>query len=64
MPSAMPEAPTVGGSSFSSSDQASKLLAPIPSRVIGYPMVGNASSSYGSSDAVVLASVKEGFSMG
>ena len=37
VPSAMPEAPTTSGSSLSSSDQASKLLIPIPSRVLGYP---------------------------
>ena len=64
MESLVPEAPTVGGSSFSNSDQASEIPTPIPSRVIGYPVADNASPPCGSSDAVVLTSVKEVFSMG
>ena len=64
VPSAMPVAPTVGGSSFSSTDQASEIPIPIPSRVMGYLVAGNASPPYRSSDVVVLTSIKEGFSMG
>nr|XP_023927128.1 uncharacterized protein LOC112038539 [Quercus suber] len=64
VPSALPEAPTVGGSSISSSDQDSELLVPIPSRALGYPVAGKASSPCGSSDAVVLDSISAGFSMG
>nr|POF23299.1 hypothetical protein CFP56_45121 [Quercus suber] len=62
--SALPEAPTASGSLIPSSDQASELLAPIPSRVIGDPMAGKAMTACSSSDAVVLASIKAGFSMG
>ena len=40
--SAMREATTVGTSPISNSDQDSKLLAPIPSRVLGHPVVGKA----------------------
>ena len=40
--SAMPEATTVGTSPISNSDQDSKLLAPIPSRVLGHPVAGKA----------------------
>ena len=64
VPTAMPEAPTVGGSSFSSTDQDLEIPLPIPSRVMGYPVAGNASLPCHSSDAVVLTSVQEGFSMG
>ena len=64
MPSTMPEAPTVGGSSFSSADQALEIPTPILLQVNGYPVAGNASPSFGSSNAVVLASIKDGFSMG
>ena len=60
----MPEAPRAGGSLIPSSDQALELLTPIPSRVIGYPVAGKAVTCCSSSDAVVLASVKAGFSMG
>ena len=62
--SAMPEATTVGTSPISNFDQYSKLLTPIPSRVIGYPVAGKAVTCCSSSDAVVLASVMAGFSMG
>ena len=62
--SAKPEALTTGGSTIPSSDQALKLLAPILSSVIRYPVAKKAVTSCSSFDAVVLASVKAGFSMG
>ena len=62
--SAMPEALTTGGSTIPSSDQASKLLAPILSSVIRYLVARKAVTSCSSFDTVVLASVKAGFSMG
>ena len=62
--SAMPEATTVGTSPISSSDQDSKLLAPISSRVLGHPVAGKALAACSNSDAVVLGSVKVGFSLG
>ena len=62
--SAMPEALTTGGSTIPSSDQASKLLAPILSSVIRYLVARKAVTSCSSFDAVVLAFVKAGFSMG
>ena len=64
VPSAMPEAPTVGESSFSSADQVSEIPLPITSREMRYPVAGYASPPCCSSDAVVLASFQEGFSMG
>ena len=64
MPLAMPEAPTVGGLSFSSADQVSEIPLPITSREMRYPVAGYASPPCCSSDAVVLASFQEGFSMG
>ena len=64
MPLAMPEAPTVGGLSFSSADQVSEIPLPITSREMGYPVAGYASPPCRSSDAVVLVSFQEGFSMG
>ena len=62
--SVMPEATTVGTSPISNSDQDSKLVAPIPSRVLGHPVVGKALAACSNSDAVVLGSVKVGFSLG
>ena len=62
--SAMPETTTVGTSPISNSDQDSKLLAPIPSRVLGHPVVGKALAACSNSDAMVLGSVKVGFSLG
>ena len=38
----MPEAPTVGGSSFSSADQVSEIPLPITSREMRYPVAGYA----------------------
>ena len=57
VPLAMPEALMVGGSLFSSTDQDSEILLPIPSRVMGYLVAGNALPPCRSSDAVVLAFV-------
>ena len=62
--SAMPEATTIGTSPISNFDQDSKLLTPIPSRVLGHPVVGKALAACSNSDAVVLGSVKVGFSLG
>ena len=62
--SAMPEATTVGTSPISSSNQDSKLLAPIPSRVLGHPVAGKALAACSNSDAVVLGSIKVGFLLG
>ena len=62
--SAMPEAMTVGTSPISSSDQDSKLLAPILSRVLGHPVVRKALAACSNFDAVVLGTVKVGFSLG
>ena len=62
--SAMPEATTVGTSPISNFDQYSKLLTPIPSRVLGHPVVGKALAACSNSDAVVLSFVKVGFSLG
>ena len=62
--SAMPEATTVGTSPISNFDQYSKLLTPIPLRVLGHPVVGKALAACSNSDAVVLGSVKVGFSLG
>ena len=62
--SAMPKATMVGTSPISSSDQDSKLLAPIPSRVLGHPVVGKALAACSNSDAVVLGSIKVGFLLG
>ena len=61
---AMPEATTVGTSPISNFDQYSKLLTPIPSRVLGHPVVGKALAACSNSDAMVLGSVKVGFSLG
>ena len=60
----MPEAPTASISAICSFDQASELLAPIPSRVLGYLVAEKALTSSSSSDAMVLNSIKAGFSMG
>ena len=62
--SVMPEATTVGTSPISNSDQDSKLVAPIPSRVLGHPVAGKALAACSNSDAVVLGSVKVGFWLG
>ena len=62
--SVMPEATTVGTSPISSSDQDSKLLAPIPSRVLGHLVARKALAACSNSDAVVLDSVKVGFLLG
>ena len=62
--SAMPEATTISTSLISSSDQDLKLLAPIPSRVLGHPVVRKALAPCSNSDTVVLGSVKVGFSLG
>ena len=62
--SVMPEATTVGTSPISSSDQDSKLLAPIPTRVLGHPVARKALAACSNSDAVVLDSVKVGFLLG
>ena len=62
--SAMPEATMVGTSPISSSDQDSKLFAPISSRVLGHPVAGKALAACSNSDVVVLGSVKVGFSLG
>ena len=61
---AMPEATTVGTSPISSSDQDSKLLAPISLRVLGHLVAGKALAACSNSNAVVLNSVKVGFSLG
>ena len=62
--SVMPEALSAGISPISSSDQASKLLASNPTRVLGVLDAGKALASRSSSTAVVLNSVKVGSSMG
>ena len=62
--SAMPEATTVSTSPISSSDQDLKLLAPIPSRVLGLPVAEKALEACSNSNVVVLGSVKVGFSLG
>ena len=62
--SAMPEAMTVSTSPISSSDQDLKLLAPIPSRVLGLPVAEKALEACSNSNVVVLGSVKVGFSLG
>ena len=62
--SAMLEATTVGTSLISNSDQDSKLLAPISSRVLGHPVARKALAACSNSNAVVLGSVKVGFSLG
>ena len=62
--SVMPEAMTVGTLPMSSSDQDSKLLAPIPSRVLGHLVPRKALAACSNSDAVVLDSVKVGFLLG
>ena len=62
--SVMPEATTVGTSPISNSDQDLKLVAPIPSRVLGHLVAGKALAACSNSDAVVLGSVKVGFSLG
>ena len=62
--SAMPEATTVGTSPISSSDQDSKLFAPISSRVLGQPVAGKALAACSNSDVVAFDSVKVGFSLG
>ena len=62
--STMPEATTVGTLPISSSNQDSKLLALILSRVLGHPMAGKALAACSNSNAVVLSSVKVGFSLG
>ena len=60
----MLEATTVGTSLISSFDQDSKLLAPIPSRVLGHPVAGKALAACSNSNAVVLGSIKVGFLLG
>ena len=60
----MPEATTVATSPISSSDQDSKLLAPIPLRVLGHLVAGKALVACSNSDAVVLGSIKVGFLLG
>ena len=62
--SAMLEAMTVGTSLISSSDQDSKLLTPIPSRVLGHPVAGKALAACSNSDTVILGSIKVGFLLG
>ena len=62
--SAIPEAITVGTSPISSSDQDSKLLAPISSRVLGHLVAGKALAACSNSDMVAFGSVKVGFSLG
>ena len=56
--SAMPEATTVGTSPISNFDQDSKLLAPIPSRVLGHPVVGKALAACSNSNVVVSAPLR------
>ena len=60
----MPEATTVGTSLISSSDQDSKLVTPIPSRVLGHPVARKALAACSNFDAVVLGFVKVGFLLG
>ena len=62
--SVMPKALTASISPISSSDQASKLLASNPTRVLGVLDVGKALASRSCSTAVVLDSVKAGSSIG
>ena len=62
--SVMLEAMTVGTLPMSSFDQDSKLLAPIPSRVLGHLVARKALAACSNSDAVVLDSVKVGFLLG
>ena len=62
--SAMPEATTISSSLISSSDQDLKLLAPIPSSVLGHPAAEKALAACSNSVVVVLGSVKVGFSLG
>ena len=62
--SVMPKALTASISPISNSDQASKLLASNPTRVLGVLDVGKALASRSCSTAVVLDSVKAGSSIG
>ncbi|KAK7846814.1 putative metal-nicotianamine transporter ysl7 [Quercus suber] len=56
--SVMPEATMVGTSLISRADHDYELLTPIPSRVLGHPVVGKALATCSNSDAVVLGSIK------